>query len=71
MYALPDGVRSIGCLFVQADMLGFQFGVAVAVILFSVRKLLDELNPVFQSIVSKTVPGGYLRPLLPLRGTSL
>ena len=57
MYALPDGARSIGCLFVQADMLGFQFGVAVAVILFSARTILDEHNPAFRSIVSKTVPG--------------
>ena len=40
----------------QADMPELQFGVAVAVILFSVSTILDELNLAFQSIVSKTVP---------------
>ncbi len=57
MYALPDGARSIGCFCMQADMPELQFGVAVAVILFSVSTILDELNLAFQSIVSKTVPG--------------
>lgn len=55
--AFPDGATNVGNYLMQAVTQGFQFGVAVAVILFGVRTILCELVPAFQGIAQKVIPG--------------
>lgn len=55
--AFPNGAANVGNYLMQAVTQGFQFGVAVAVILFGVRTILGELVPAFQGIAQKVVPG--------------